>query len=694
MPIVDHFQSLPTIPDTDWESFRRQQHDLLEAQLRSTFASRTHSPFRECQEIHRQMGESNQGNMEATSPERGPVFVHEQIAQGEHSVLPMRGRNVHHEAMPFPQQAMIPEPERRMSLQPDWNVSSQRPITPPDRACSSKRERMSLPRKSSLTYEGKLPLTPHGTPHTEGLGRFVNNPVQFSQQPAPMHHHHHFHQPVGFFQTSKGHPRNDPPPSPPNTTLYPTQRRFDVAPMPTAANLDDLPLIRLQPDNPDSCYDSSPFSRVSRDFSPVPSSSPTSPDMGYMASFEGSSFDCYMGNAMHQQLAHRGSDAEDFASPLHMGFTFREKTDFELAYNCTIVNTGVSQEQVQRYISQPDPSIQKWTCVFENCGKVHGRRENIKSHVQTHLGDRPFKCNRCDNDGFVRPNDMKRHAKIHKPEKDYHCKCGMKFARHDALTRHRQRNVCEGGFKGNTKPPVKRGRPRKDRPAGTVESSRVEKSRTRKQVVENSGVQSSSQTYASSISGASESSFMDSPPQPSPMKFESVDETTTTTRSSFEEMMAAPDDNFASIDDLAFSVAPEALSFTPSMSPKFLSGGSLHRSPEQTASTVFASSPPAAAAAMPYTIEHVQATRDMHATVATSSSQHGSPAESSDAPSPDVDFLEEMGSSIDFQMSTSDHPSFFDGSDKLDDLFGGALPDFTMFGTHNASSAFAEDLDF
>ncbi|KAF2237311.1 hypothetical protein EV356DRAFT_421947, partial [Viridothelium virens] len=82
-------------------------------------------------------------------------------------------------------------------------------------------------------------------------------------------------------------------------------------------------------------------------------------------------------------------------------------------------------------------------CLYEDCAKKFGRRENIKSHVQTHLGDRQFKCNECQK-CFVRQHDLKRHAKIHSGDKPHICLCGNGFARHDALTRHRQRGVCIG----------------------------------------------------------------------------------------------------------------------------------------------------------------------------------------------------------------------------------------------------------
>ena len=129
---------------------------------------------------------------------------------------------------------------------------------------------------------------------------------------------------------------------------------------------------------------------------------------------------------------------------------------------------------------------------------MFGRRENIRSHVQTHLGDRQFKCNGCGK-CFVRQHDLKRHAKIHSGNKPYKCPCGAGFARQDALTRHRQRGMCCGGFPDAVRRQAKRGRPKKNRPDM---EQRVEKaSRTRQALA----------SANSSVSGGSPYSDMRSP---------------------------------------------------------------------------------------------------------------------------------------------------------------------------------------
>jgi regulatory protein SWI5 len=136
----------------------------------------------------------------------------------------------------------------------------------------------------------------------------------------------------------------------------------------------------------------------------------------------------------------------------------------DLSIDGTVEQTGISPEEIQQYISEQDPVTHRWTCLYPGCdAKTFGRRENIRSHVQTHLGDRQYRCNHCGK-CFVRQHDLKRHAKIHSGNKPYRCPCGGGFARQDALTRHRQRGMCVGGFPNAVRKQARRGRPRKLRP--------------------------------------------------------------------------------------------------------------------------------------------------------------------------------------------------------------------------------------
>lgn len=182
----------------------------------------------------------------------------------------------------------------------------------------------------------------------------------------------------------------------------------------------------------------------------------------------------------------------------------------EPGISASIEETNVTLDDIAQFIEGPMPDDGKWVCKYEDCNKRFGRKENIKSHVQTHLGDRQFRCDHC-NKCFVRGHDLKRHAKIHTGTKAYACLCGNAFARHDALTRHRQRGMCIGAFEGVVRKDVKRGRPRKHRPEMDERLDKASRSRRNNQEAANNQLMGFNDIYASSASSCSMSSW-GSPP--------------------------------------------------------------------------------------------------------------------------------------------------------------------------------------
>lgn len=101
--------------------------------------------------------------------------------------------------------------------------------------------------------------------------------------------------------------------------------------------------------------------------------------------------------------------------------------------------TNLPPGTVDEYIEGPD-SEGRFKCLFPECEKNFSRRYNIRSHVQTHLSDRPYVCNVCDSK-FVRPHDLRRHLKSHDPTKEFTCECGKGFTRHDALQKHNSSHI-------------------------------------------------------------------------------------------------------------------------------------------------------------------------------------------------------------------------------------------------------------
>lgn len=276
-------------------------------------------------------------------------------------------------------------------------------------------------------------------------------------------------------------------PTPPATKEVHIARTVDIKA--AGISLDDVPKLQLQPP---SVLQSIPSS--ANFFDQVPfAESPQHGPLEDVAIFAPSP-------------AHSHRTSVDFSnyseSPMRGPVSPKNVPIEELSLEATIEETGVSSEEVQSYIQEPTDDEAKWTCLFPQCGKMFGRKENIRSHVQTHLGDRQFKCVHC-NKCFVRQHDLKRHSKIHSGVKPYPCVCGNSFARHDALTRHRQRGICNGGFEGIVKKTAKRGRPRKERPADDERLNKSAKTRARAQ----------DRSYASSVSCTSESSWQGGSPE-------------------------------------------------------------------------------------------------------------------------------------------------------------------------------------
>lgn len=117
----------------------------------------------------------------------------------------------------------------------------------------------------------------------------------------------------------------------------------------------------------------------------------------------------------------------------------------------TITST-LASGTLDKFFSGPT-SNGKFICRFfdkeigTTCKREFSRISNVRAHIQTHLCDRPFACDKCGK-RFVRNHDLTRHQKGHSEFANV-CPCGKKFPRADALRRHRSRNICPGGISSN-----------------------------------------------------------------------------------------------------------------------------------------------------------------------------------------------------------------------------------------------------
>ncbi len=278
-----------------------------------------------------------------------------------------------------------------------------------------------------------------------------------------------------------------------STTSLNSQDAFDSAPMPTA-NLMNMSSINMDFMKTDAQYDLQ-YSPTSSNISAHNSSPESSQSTVFTDSFT---------NKPNMEASMTYPEPTNHSQPIpsspDQDSQYRRSESISsVNLDESITETGITIDDIASFIQGPDPVDGKWLCLYPECKKRFGRKENIKSHVQTHLGDRQFQCPHCKK-CFVRQHDLKRHAKIHSGVKPYPCQCGNSFARHDALTRHRQRGMCIGAFEGVVKKTVKRGGPRKPRPDN--EERLKKSSRTRSK---NKSMSSASSTTDFSDSNASNS---------------------------------------------------------------------------------------------------------------------------------------------------------------------------------------------
>lgn len=348
--------------------------------------------------------------------------------------------------------------------------SSSRPVTPP-----------------SQDVQSYFPPTPVETPFNPKIKLEQTNPRFLDNYDSSMEETikpRNYQRYGGNFEDMRKEASMNHMPTPPSTGSMQPSTAFDTAPMSSGnfMNMSNMNLAFIKHEKFEGLHYSSASSNIS-------------PALSYLSSPEIAPMELLRDPfANKSSLSHHSI----YPDPTENGLSSHRRSESVSSSNLEemITDTGITVDQIAIYISGPDPTDNRWLCLFPDCNKRFGRKENIKSHVQTHLGDRQYQCRHCKK-CFVRQHDLKRHAKIHSGIKPYPCQCGNSFARHDALTRHRQRGMCIGAFEGIVKKSVKRGRPRKNRPD---DEDRLNKSaRTRSK---NKAMSSASSTTGSESNSA------------------------------------------------------------------------------------------------------------------------------------------------------------------------------------------------